>query len=100
MLEAYQLVSDAQEGFLKNWSTKKPLAKLKWMSEDQQQRVCIVLQLDMDLANEFNDPNHCPIIQIIENHGFQISAQLAASERYKQKSVWAKILIDLAWEIP
>jgi len=70
VMEEYQLITDAQEGFRKNRSTKRQLAKLKWMSEDQQQRRCIVVQLDMDLANAFNAPNHRPIIQIIENYGF------------------------------
>jgi len=32
--------------------------------------------------------------------GMEIFVQLAASERYKQKSVWAKIFIDLARELP
>ena len=30
----------------------------------------------------------------------EISVQLAASERYGQKSVWAKTFIDLAGELP
>ena len=30
----------------------------------------------------------------------EIFVRLAASERYKQKSVWAKIFIDLAGELP
>ena len=72
VLEEYQLVSDAQEGFRKNRNTKRQLAKLKWMGEDQQQRRCVVVQLDMDLANAFNAPNHRPIIQIIENYGFHL----------------------------
>ncbi len=70
VMEEYQLITDAQEGFRKNRSTKRQLAKLKWMGEDQQQRRYIVVQLDMDLANAFNAPNHRPIIQIIEKYGF------------------------------
>ena len=89
VLEEYQLFSDAQEGFRKNRRTKRQLAKFKWMSEDQQRRQCVVTQLDKDLANAFNAPNHCLIIQIIENYGFH--PQDVAFVKRMLQNMWVSV---------
>jgi len=88
-MEEYKLITDAQEGFRKNRSTKRQLAKFKWMSEDQQRRRCVVVQLDMDLANAFNAPNHRPIILTIANYGFHPN-DVAFLQRMLQK-MWVSV---------
>ena len=59
------------------------------MGEDHQQRRCLVVQLDMDLANAFNAPNHRPIIQIIENCGFH--PQDVAFVKRMLQNMWVSV---------
>ena len=73
-IEEYQLVDDVQEGFRRNRSAKRQLAKIHGILADQRRRRGprggLSVMLYLDIKNAFNAVNHRAIFYMFEAYGF------------------------------
>ena len=73
-IEEYQLVDDVQEGFRRNRSAKRQLAKIHGILEDQRRRRGprggLSVMLYLDIKNAFNAVNHRAIFYVFAAYGF------------------------------
>jgi hypothetical protein len=73
-IKEYQLVDDVQEGFHRNSSAKRQLARIHSILTDQRRwrgpRGGISVMLYLDIKNAFNAFNHRAIFYVFEAYGF------------------------------
>jgi len=70
VVEDYQLLDDAQEGFRRHRSTRRQLSKLHGILAQQRENKSQSVVLFLDIKNAFNAINHRAIFAILEAYGF------------------------------
>ena len=70
VLEDYNILDEAQEGFRRHRNTKRQLSKLHSIFQNGQRRRCLSVVLYLDIKNAFNAVNHRVIFSSLEACGF------------------------------
>jgi ribonuclease HI len=70
VMEDFQLLDDAQEGFRRHRSTKRQVSKLQGLLAQQCRDKSQSVVLFLDIKNAFNAVNHRAIFSLLEAYGF------------------------------
>ena len=70
VMEDFQLLDDAQEGFRRHRSTKRQVSKLQGLLAQQCRDKSQSVVLFLDIKNAFNAVNHRAIFSFLEAYGF------------------------------